>query len=67
MSEELKPTWKNTFNSWHRMWGHVSKAAEAAVNSGYPYIAWNGWVFDVNELAWDERICPTSELDKELA
>lgn len=47
------PSWKNTLYSrainapW---WGHISKFAEVARTTGYPYFEWNDRVYRTADL-----------------
>lgn len=44
-----EPTWENTFNTDFVMYGHVSKALDAAALGGYPFMAWNGRVYKLKK------------------
>lgn len=59
------PSWRNTFNTDHKTWWLISKALDAASHAGYPYLEWNGRVYDV--LAHVQKgqlvqVCLTSDL-----
>jgi hypothetical protein len=55
-------SWKNTFNSNLKMHG-VENAFAVAKNNGYPFVAWNGWVYDVYSRGCeDDRIILADEL-----
>ncbi len=45
---DLDISWKNVFNSDLKRWGYEA-AFTAAKESGYPFIVWNGWVYDVDK------------------
>lgn len=40
-------SWKNVFDASKVWWnGGISEAFDAARGAGYPYVSWNGWVYD---------------------
>jgi len=41
-------SWKFVFNTGFKSWGTIDKAREAAKNSGYEFLTWNGWVYIVD-------------------
>jgi len=49
-------SWRNIFDSNHKMWWTIDKAFAAASAAGYPYIAWNGNVYDVLEYVQKEQL-----------
>lgn len=58
------PTWRTTF-ALHKHWGFIDAARVEAVESGYPYFEWDGWVYrsdDRNAGKVDSRICLVSDL-----
>lgn len=57
-SESLKPTWKNTFNSNLIHHGHITIAFNAAKAAGYPFICWNGRVYETagNGNPYDDTV-----------
>ena len=39
--------WKNVFDAMKVFWrGGMPEAFDAARAAGYPYVSWNGWVYD---------------------
>lgn len=55
-------SWANTFNTEHKRFG-MSKAWETAEECGYPYIAWNGWVYETASAGIEkDRIVLAQEL-----
>ncbi len=50
----MEPTWKNTFNSQLMLHGWAGNAFKRAANAGYPFIAWNEWVYKTNPDDWSE-------------
>lgn len=63
MSDEI-PTWENTFNSQLKLYGYFGKAFVAATEAGYPFVAWNGWVYksDVDDYSESARIMLVEDL-----
>jgi hypothetical protein len=63
---------KNTFNkslSKPKSWGNIMDAVQAAGEAGYPYIAWNGRVYEVTRsgdrfslASLDPHVCFEDEL-----
>lgn len=43
-----RPTWKTTFNPRGAWWGNVNAAAAAAEQAGYPFLLWNGRVYQTD-------------------
>jgi hypothetical protein len=43
-------SWKDVFNSDLKptLWGNIQNANDVAKYSGYKYLAWNGWVYEVD-------------------
>ncbi len=41
-------SWRNTFNTNHKIHGWIGRGFESARTSGYPYVAWNGWVYSTD-------------------
>lgn len=61
--KEHNVSWKNTYNSDFKRLG-LDGAWKAAEASGYPYICWNGWVYEValDSVAENNRIVMAEEL-----
>ena len=61
-----KLTWRNTFDTNHKLWWTIDQAFEAAHKAGYPYTAWNGRVFCTDnfhtEFNWENPICKVEDL-----
>ena len=47
---DIKPDWSNTFNTEFSLYGHVSKALEAAAIAKYPFMAWNGRIYKLKKV-----------------
>lgn len=56
-------SWLNTFNTNFKRQG-LDKSFEQAEVNGYPYIVWNGWVFETARGSIDEadRLIMAEEL-----
>jgi hypothetical protein len=39
--------WEHVFNTSHKWWGDIEKAALAAQKSGYKFFSWNGRIYDI--------------------
>jgi hypothetical protein len=46
--KEYKPDWKNIFNTSLKMWFEFHLAHKAALDAGYGYFNWNGWIYYTN-------------------
>ena len=44
--------WKDIFNSNKKSWGNIQNAYNAAINSGYEFFSWNGWIYEANDDLW---------------
>jgi len=43
----MELSWKEVFNTNHKIHGFIDVAFEMAKNSGYPYMIWNDRVYEV--------------------
>lgn len=59
-------SWQNTFYPNHKYMVSMEAAWESAKTAGYPYVAWNGNVYETCRLSCSavDVIVPTSELPK---
>lgn len=67
MTTKHIPTWRQVFDTNHKMWWTLSKAFDGAIAAGYPYMAWNGNVYDVLEHVQKQQlkiVCTVDEMDK---
>jgi len=64
--DEKPPSWRNTFNPEHRWYGDCAFAWKAAKEAGYPFLAWNGWIYRTNgfDLSRESCVCLEKELDR---
>lgn len=64
------PTWANTLNPDNgSLLTDITTFHRHAVELGYPYAAWNGWVFRTDDFATgtaDARVCRASDLDDQV-
>jgi hypothetical protein len=61
-TRQLEVSWKNTFNSNLKMHG-ITNAFKNARDNGYPFVAWNGFIYDVNSNATEiDRIIEVDKL-----
>ncbi len=58
MSDNTKPTWKNTLYP-HAYFGHIHELQRVAKRVGYKYLCWNGVIHDADTLV---EVSPRGEL-----
>jgi len=63
---DLEISWKNVFNGRQRVgFRTISEVFAAAKAAGYPFVDWNGIVYDTNGDATEaDRIIESSKLPK---
>ncbi len=49
-------SWKDIFNTNHKFMFDINSAFETAKYYGYPYVYWNGRIYDVNTEEWQKDI-----------
>lgn len=60
----MKPTWKNTLNSDHKLHGHIYDfVTKAVIPSGYQYFTWNGIVYKTNSENFEATKYYESDLE----
>lgn len=68
MTDLPSPDWSNVLNSGHRIIdGGITRFSQFARELGYPYVAWNGWVYRTDDFtpgSEDARVCLAEELPR---